>query len=360
MKRKRIHILTTPDFKSDLYFFPLRVHSKKLLDSGLSFHFFSKLKPSFYEADQMLLDQKYFRTSWKGTREEMIGLLQKLKKKVDQLLWFDSTASTHILEPGVLPYVDFYYKGLILKNKNSYLSPFYSNRIFADYYHKNLGIKDIQPVEPLYVKNKEDLRKIKLLWNYSLGGGFGLKGKYSNLLQKFLPFRRAYGMNFIPPYKHRPVDLSCRISTNYGRKSISYQRKKTAALLKERFDLETKPIPLKKYYKELKKAKIALSPFGWGEINYRDFEIISAGAALMKPSMEHTETWPDFYIKDKTYISYSWDFHDLEENFNLFLQKGKYEQIAGNAQSLFKKYVSKREGREEFLQRVINIFLPNK
>ena len=268
-----------------------------------------------------------------------------------------TTASTSILEPEVLPYVDGYFKGLILKNKNYYLNPFYSNRIFADYYYRSLGIKDTQQVTPLYIKKKSDLSKIKLLWNYSLGGSFGLKGKYFNLRQKFLPFPPLYKIKFTPPSKDRLVDINCRMSTNNGRNSISYHRQKTTNILKEKFKLNVQAIPLNQYYKELKKTKIALSPFGWGEINYRDFEVISAGAALMKPSMEHIETWPDLYIKDKTYISYSWDFIDLEEKLNIFLQKGNYEQIARNAQSYYGKYLSTKEGYKEFIQRVKNIFL---
>ena len=31
------------------------------------------------------------------------------------------------------------------------------------------------------------------------------------------------------------------------------------------------------------------------------------GCALLKPSVEHLETWPDLYINNKTYIALNWD-----------------------------------------------------
>ena len=37
------------------------------------------------------------------------------------------------------------------------------------------------------------------------------------------------------------------------------------------------------------------------------------GAVLVKPDMSHMEVYPNFYIKDKTYVSCSPGLEDLEE-----------------------------------------------
>ncbi len=67
------------------------------------------------------------------------------------------------------------------------------------------------------------------------------------------------------------------------------------------------------YYGELLGAKICVSPWGYGEVCYRDFEAILAGALLVKPAMEHLRTFPDIYVPHETYVPVQPDFSDLVE-----------------------------------------------
>ena len=57
----------------------------------------------------------------------------------------------------------------------------------------------------------------------------------------------------------------------------------------------------KNYLSELSKSKISVSPFGWGEIAYRDFETFLHKSILLKPSMSHISTWPKLYQENKDY-----------------------------------------------------------
>ncbi len=54
-----------------------------------------------------------------------------------------------------------------------------------------------------------------------------------------------------------------------------------------------------------------LSPFGWGEVCFRDAEAVIAGAVLVKPLMDHVETWPDIYLPRETYMPVAWDASDV-------------------------------------------------
>ena len=100
---------------------------------------------------------------------------------------------------------------------------------------------------------------------------------------------------------------------------------------------------------------IALSPFGFGEICYRDFEIFLAGAALAKPSMEHLSTYPDFFKVDTTYISFAWDFSDLDQRIDTFLSRPeKLLAIASKGQELLLDFRS-REGQEAFCSRLVDM-----
>ena len=50
-----------------------------------------------------------------------------------------------------------------------------------------------------------------------------------------------------------------------------------------------------------------------GEWCQRDAEAVYTGAVLIKPDMSHMKVFPNFYLKDKTYVSCSPDLSDLEE-----------------------------------------------
>ena len=49
----------------------------------------------------------------------------------------------------------------------------------------------------------------------------------------------------------------------------------------------TGTLPHKEYIEECSEVYGLLSPFGWGEICYRDFEAIMCGNILVKPDMSH-------------------------------------------------------------------------
>jgi hypothetical protein len=66
-------------------------------------------------------------------------------------------------------------------------------------------------------------------------------------------------------------------------------------------------VPRHRFFDELRKSKIVFSPFGYGEVCWRDYEAFATGALLLKPTMSHVETFSEDFIKDQTYIELSWD-----------------------------------------------------
>ncbi len=69
----------------------------------------------------------------------------------------------------------------------------------------------------------------------------------------------------------------------------------------------------KHYMEELRQSKFCFSPFGYGELCWRDFEAILAGSILVKPNMDHIQCDIPLYRPGETYVSVRWDFEDLEE-----------------------------------------------
>jgi hypothetical protein len=62
------------------------------------------------------------------------------------------------------------------------------------------------------------------------------------------------------------------------------------------------------------RSSISVSPWGFGEYGYRDYESILSGCVLVKPATDYVETFaPDIYQSDKYYIPCRPDFADLPE-----------------------------------------------
>ena len=82
----------------------------------------------------------------------------------------------------------------------------------------------------------------------------------------------------------------------------------------------------------MKRSKIGLSPFGMGELCYRDLELIQWGCLLIKPDMSKVITEPDFFKPMETYIPVKPDWSDLNETIeNVLDYWNDYEYIIDNA-----------------------------
>ena len=165
---------------------------------------------------------------------------------------------------------------------------------------------------------------------------------------KCLP--RIYLKDWTSPERNRPNLISCRINTKYSRKTISFQRCKVFHHLKGR--IQEGRLNLKLYFEELRNSRVGISPFGAGEICYRDYETIICGSTLMKPDCDHMETWPNLYIKNETYIPFKWDFSDFEYIIDTLPDRNnELIEIARKAQNLYYNFLFTEEGRSSFCKR---------
>jgi spore maturation protein CgeB len=82
-----------------------------------------------------------------------------------------------------------------------------------------------------------------------------------------------------------------------------------------------------------------VSPFGWGELCYRDFEAACLGTLLIKPSVAHLRTEPDVFVENETYVPVRWDLSDLEEKCRYYLEHGdEAKRIIANARQAYAAY----------------------
>lgn len=283
----------------------------------------------------------------KMSSDDRLKLLYEIKSKTKRLVWLDTADSTGSCMFDVMPAVDKYLKKQIYKDINLYKTPLYLDRLYSDYYNRELNLHNEYVCKRILLQD-EYVYKLGISWNA------GLNDFLSKGFVKLIP-------NYIKYPKYKPAggdrvnDVFFNGTTNYE-SLISYQRQRTCELLRrigEKLNVPDPGMPMnhKQYIDNMKNSKSCISPFGWGEICYRDFESFFYGATLLKPTVNHLETYPNFFIENETYIPIDWSFRNIEEVFERVKSK-EYEQIAKNGQKLYIDYI--RNKKEEIAIHIIN------
>ena len=306
-------------------------------------------------SDIIILDSKFHKYWWLdknlGTKA-VLEDIERIKKKCNKIVYFDTTDSSGSIQKEVFKKINQYWKGQTLVEKNLYKKKFFYDRVFTDYFKRkyfNEGIN--QNHEDILEVN--DISKIKTAWNSSLTSYKYIGGRIARMATKYnIGYLLNKNIVIHKIKKSRRKKISCRIFSDYDNQLISWQREKARYLLEDICD--TNLISKRKYHKELSESKITFSPFGWGEICYRDFEAYFSGSLLIKPSMDHIETWPNLYINNQTYISCRWDLEDLIDLINKYSNK-KELQIPKNAQLIYNQYLDSVSGQIAFTKRFENL-----
>lgn len=337
------------------FIIPLIINEKRLEHIGLKFKFYSEIKTNIFDCDYLILDSKLFKYDWGDDKvKKTKDFFFKLKEKVNKLIFLDLSDSSSTIINEALEIVDIYLKNQIYKNKNIYLKPLYGRRIFTDYYHKQFRIEDENFEKSIPVNNKKNLKKIKISWN-SYFSNYSIYGDLKILLYKFFPFKFFLNIPHVFKCKNnKQNDVSCRMGLKYSKETVSFQRKKINEMLKSSYSF--KKVSKIDYFKELKNSKILISPFGYGEINLKDFEAFFYNCLLFKANMDHLETWPNFYLKDKTYIDFNWNLDDFQNKLDHIIRDfERYSEIANYTNNLYNSYLHDEKYLEEFCLRLKNI-----
>ena len=299
--------------------------------------------------DLIFLDSKFFYDEFNNFNTSVIfGTLKKLRKKCRFLIYCDNEASLFI-NSEIYKYVDYYLKSKLPVNENYYNFQYYGLRSYTDFYHKKYQVKD-DKINYSETISKDDQKKNILGWNngicdYSLFSSVKRKIFSLTKFTKILKFDLKTNI--------KKINLSSRISQSYSRNTINFQRD---FILKNFSKVtNTERVNKLKYFNELSQSYSSLSPFGWGEICYRDFEIFYNCSMLIKPSMSHIRTWPDYYRHEDTYLGFSWDFSNFENILSKIDDKEYCLNIGRRGNNYFMKYF-KEEGKILFANYINNIF----
>tara|TARA_R100001015_G_C4610476_1_gene165836 strand:+ start:75 stop:1109 length:1035 start_codon:yes stop_codon:yes gene_type:complete len=102
------------------------------------------------------------------------------------------------------------------------------------------------------------------------------------------------------------------------------------------YEKDKRPFP--EFADVMRRSKCTLSPYGMGELCFRDFEIIQYGSVMIKPDMSKVITHPNIYVPYETYIPCALDWSDLIEKIEWVKSNPKQcKEIVENAKQIVKK-----------------------
>jgi hypothetical protein len=100
------------------------------------------------------------------------------------------------------------------------------------------------------------------------------------------------------------------------------------------------------FFRELRNSKLCFSPFGYGEICWRDFEAMSSGSVLIKPDVAHLKLAHNIFVPGETYVPVKWDLSDLSAKVDSMIASPlDMKRISKNAHDLLKKITRDQEHR---------------
>ncbi len=294
------------------------------------------------DKNEHLLIVRYFE-GLNGDDLQDTGAISRLRNKYKRIAFFDDSAGAGCTRFEYLPYVDVYFKRQLFRDRSHYFRKLYGRQLYSDYYHREFGVCDKSRRERLPLRENEDLEKLHIAWNQGIGAypmrTFAQRAGVA-MARAGLPKLGARLSPLVTPEfaatGSRPHDVHARLGMATAMPSVFYQRKLLLDALDGKPGVLTGRVDQRTYNAETLQSKIIVSPFGWGEVCYRDFEAILSSAALVKPSMEHLDTWPDVFKDGETYAAIDWSCKNAwEVTGNLLENPAHRQQLVANAADAF-------------------------
>jgi hypothetical protein len=341
-----LNILASPNIQyfGDLH--PFRKWRKNIREAGINVEiYYDHTRKELLSSEHLLVHHRYFDYGWANALNtatdangDFIKFLKHLRSNVGRLIWFDASDSSGTTQFPVIPHVDVFVKKQVLKDKSYYAGNPNELKNVMVWSNPLANQKTFIPCA------ESELNKIRVGWNiaYNDYRDFVVHYRLRKLLSHFINYK-TYPIKFTPPSTSRCYDITFRGMVNYSSEAVGNQRNKVLEMFTSLpYKLATgQPIKRSVYLNELKSSKISISPFGLGEVCYRDFETFISGSLLVKPSMDHLEMFPHLFIPNETYIPVAWDLSDLKETLTKVLDDYNYYQdIANNGQEVYKKTIN--------------------
>ena len=258
--------------------------------------------------------------------------LENCNKITGDYFIFDGSDSTSLMGSyEVLEQSDamFLFKNQLLQNREDYKTP----TSFNKWFFKNGSDLDLG-----YDISEESWNKIKLSgWNlgYFAGDRFrpDTQKWHTICLNKTIDLCAIFNADHPPSSDHLAENGS--YYTNHRNSAWDVIGDNPGySFVKDR-------LPFQEYINTLYQSKLSISPFGQGEVCYRDFEIFEFGVVMIKPTMDIVNTNPNPYISNETYIPVDLDWKELNDTVLETINKpDKIQYIVENSRKVYDKLYS--------------------
>jgi hypothetical protein len=256
-------------------------------------------------------DLVILKLSFRKTRTEALAIANDIKAATSSpLIYFDGDDDLCVQWPELLPYLDLYVKKHAFRDRSQYSRPWVGKSNLTNYVHEGFSVlfSDDPIAAHTAAVPADQINKIVI------GCNLATDRKILDVYRRIKP-RKLLG-------SRRDVDIIFRGSVPndwMGRLREPLKHKLDRMRRSYRVVTPDKRVAPRDYYRELTSSKICVSPFGYGEICWRDFEAVLCGSLLIKPDMGHVETNPDIFRPFETYVPVRWDFSDLQERCAYYL-----------------------------------------
>ena len=256
-----------------------------------------------------------------SSKDDLPTLIGKFRLKYSKIIYFHDKSKPTI-NIDIIKLVDKYLIRNAYKDRSLYLGLNGNKNIFHEYCFNKINNENSGFINDVQL-NQSDLNKLNVAW--SLGIGVYPSKKYiTNLAIRMIKWFdfwvipiKTISFGKYPNVKKK--DLINSMMSLHNNKKADFQRTYIFNEFKNDRRFLFEKVSLRRYNKLIAISKITISPFGYGEVCFRDYEAILAKSLLIKPDMSHIETWPDVYVPFVTYVPVKWDLSDLKDKINYYL-----------------------------------------
>ncbi|MDZ7812106.1 MAG: hypothetical protein U5L74_02915 [Ideonella sp.] len=198
--------------------------------------------------------------------------------------------------PWVDPYIDAYITKQTFARRSDFDAAFLGDSNLSDHYLRRIGREGPEVRYPFPVGFESKLM---------LGSNFCFSPQMLDLFLASTPPRSG----------RRDIDVHARVAA-HGDEWYAYSRQLAVEALNRlqgKRIAQSGRVSRPAFFAELRRSKLCFSPFGYGEVCWRDFEAAATGAVLLKPDSQHLTMFPQLLVKNQTYVPLAWDFDGFSE-----------------------------------------------
>lgn len=259
-------------------------------------------------------DAVLLKLSFRTPPDRVVRVVRRLRTLLGdevRLIYLDGDDDLCIQWPDVLPWVDLYVKKHVFADPRELTRPRIGKTNLTDYVARTHGRSfEDDPIPRTRGVPADQLHKVALGWNIAA----------DDRIAELFRSRGARPLSF-----DKDIDVICRATTTPGDWVQPLRQPVVSMLRRLAKDYEVRtpdePVTYSEYLDEMGRARICVSPFGYGEICWRDFEAVLSGCLLVKPDVGHLVTEPNIFLPGETYVPVRWDYADLENVLRYYLER---------------------------------------